>query len=74
MGSSIITKMLLTVNGKQKEFERLDTVSDLLKEMGLEPRTVVVEVNERIIRRNHLSETSLSDRDTVEILRFVGGG
>ncbi|MCA9423886.1 MAG: sulfur carrier protein ThiS [Candidatus Omnitrophica bacterium] len=66
--------MRLTINGAEKEFEGLDTVADLLGEMGLDPRKVVVELNEKIVRRTQIGETPLSEEDTIEILRFVGGG
>ncbi|MCA9411649.1 MAG: sulfur carrier protein ThiS [Candidatus Omnitrophica bacterium] len=66
--------MRLTINGAEKEFEGLDTVADLLGEMGLDPRKVVVELNEKIVRRTQVGETPLSEEDMIEILRFVGGG
>ena len=66
--------MRLTINGAEKEFQGLDTVADLLGEMGLDPRKVVVELNEKIVRRTQVGETPLSEEDMIEILRFVGGG
>ena len=66
--------MLLTINGHQKEMDEVSTVSDLLGKLDLDPRMVVVELNEKIVRRDALSETPLAEEDSVEILRFVGGG
>lgn len=66
--------MLLKVNGKNQHFDLVSTVSDLLEALSLDPRTVVVEVNERIVRRERIGEADLSEGDEVEILRFVGGG
>ncbi len=66
--------MLLTVNGHEKEFSELSTVAELLGEMKLDPRNVVVELNERIVRRNQVEVTAITEFDSVEILRFVGGG
>lgn len=65
---------MLKVNGKDQEFDAVATVSDLLGALELDPHTVVVEVNERIIRRERVGEADLSEGDAVEILRFVGGG
>ena len=48
--------------------------ADLLRHLGLDPRTVVVELNRRIIRRPQLAETVLSEGDAVELVHFVGGG
>lgn len=66
--------MLLKVNGKNQHFDLVSTVGDLLEALSLDPRTVVVEVNERIVRRERIGEADLSEGDEVEILRFVGGG
>jgi thiamine biosynthesis protein ThiS len=45
-----------------------------LNQLGLDPRTVVVELNRKIIRRPQLEETALSEGDAVELVHFVGGG
>ena len=38
------------------------------------PKRVAVELNENIVPRVKYSETFLEDGDTLEIVRFVGGG
>jgi thiamine biosynthesis protein ThiS len=50
------------------------TLLDLLGHLGLDPRTVVVELNRQIVRRLRLGETPLAAGDTVELVHFVGGG
>ena len=50
------------------------TLLDLLAHLGLDPRTVVVELNREIVRRPRLAETSLSEGDSIELVHFVGGG
>ena len=50
------------------------TVADLLRDLQLDPRTVVVELNRQIVRRPRLAETNLADGDTLELVHFVGGG
>ncbi|HET6779344.1 MAG TPA: sulfur carrier protein ThiS [Gemmatimonadales bacterium] len=62
------------VNGEPRRVPRPATASDLLHHLGLDPRTVVVEVNRKIVRRPQLDETALSDGDAVELVHFVGGG
>lgn len=64
----------ITVNGKPVSPESADTVSAFLKEHAINPDHVVVELNKTIIKREHYETTPLTDGDTVEILRFVGGG
>jgi sulfur carrier protein len=50
------------------------TVGDLLRSSELDPAKVVVEVNLQIVKRNVFDTCQLHDNDSVEILRFVGGG
>jgi thiamine biosynthesis protein ThiS len=49
-------------------------VADLLRHLQLDPRTVVVELNRRIVRRPQLADTELAEGDAVELVHFVGGG
>ncbi len=75
-------ELSLTVNGEPRTVARGCTVADLLRELRLDPRQVVVEHNREIVRvRDRLAELdeSLSRRvlsagDIVEIVHFVGGG
>ena len=64
----------IMVNGEPRRLASPATASDLLHHLGLDPRTVVVEVNRKIVRRPQLGETPLSDGDVVELVHFVGGG
>ncbi len=66
--------MNLTINGSLEAVDSVHTVADLLCRLDLDPRQVVVELNERVVRRNEVEGAVLSDEDHVEILRFVGGG
>ena len=51
---------MITVNGEKRTLEN--------------PVTVVVELNEEIIKRETYDTTVLKDGDVVEILQFMGGG
>jgi thiamine biosynthesis protein ThiS len=64
----------IIVNGEPRRFPGPATAADLLRHLGLDARTVVVELNRQIIRRPRLAETALADGDTVELVHFVGGG
>ena len=50
------------------------TVADLLRDLELDGRLVVVEVNRQIVRRNEIEDVALRAGDRVEIVHFVGGG
>jgi thiamine biosynthesis protein ThiS len=66
--------MHLTINGTMREVEKVATVEQLLAELDLDPRAVVVELNKSIIRRPVIAATPVHDQDVVEIVHFVGGG
>ena len=66
--------MDILVNGESRRVPAPATLLDLLGQLGLDPRTVVVELNREIVRRPRLGETQLADGDAVELVHFVGGG
>jgi thiamine biosynthesis protein ThiS len=69
-----MTELEIMVNGEPRRLPSPATASDLLHHLGLDARTVVVEVNRKIVRRPQLGDTALSDGDAVELVHFVGGG
>jgi len=67
--------MEITINGvKRTDFVSPLTVADLLEQLGINPRSVVVERNLEIVARNVINEMFVQDGDTIEIIRIVGGG
>ncbi len=66
--------MQLTINGESRTLDQVDTVDGMLRQLGLDPRGVVVELNRAIIRRADVAASRVQDGDTVEIVHFVGGG
>ena len=69
-----MSEIEIVVNGEPRRVPAPATAADLIRHLGLDPRTVVVELNRQIIRRPLLEETSLSNGDAVELVHFVGGG
>ncbi|NJL17350.1 MAG: sulfur carrier protein ThiS [Nitrospira sp.] len=65
--------MLVKINGKPEEI-RSGTVLDLLKAKNIEPQMVAVEVNDKVLERDHLATTLLNEGDQVEFLFYMGGG
>jgi sulfur carrier protein len=67
---------VLTVNGEKKEFAGgvPGTLSELLRVMDIAEATIVAEVDGNIINRGCFKETELADGQTIELIRFVGGG
>ena len=66
--------MELVINGEYKQVGDSLTVEQLLRQLGVEPERVVVEVNLTILKRAQHPQTVLKDGDQVEIVNFVGGG
>ncbi len=64
----------VVVNGEIRRIAGPASLLDLLGQLGLDPRTVVVELNREIVRRPRLGETLLTEGDSIELVHFVGGG
>jgi thiamine biosynthesis protein ThiS len=69
-----MSQLEIIVNGEPRRLTGPANVADLLRHLSLDPRSVVVELNRRIVRRPHLQDTPLADGDAVELVHFVGGG
>jgi sulfur carrier protein len=65
--------MQVKINGKPEEVQG-GTVLDLLKTKKIEPQMVAVEVNDKVLDREHLGTTPLNEGDQVEFLFYMGGG
>lgn len=69
-----MSQLEILVNGEPRHLPGPATAADLLRHLGLDPRTVVVELNRKIVRRLQLNDTALAEGDAVELVHFVGGG
>ena len=68
---------ILKVNGSDKKFEagsEPETLAVLLDALNVNAATVVAEVDGEIIDRAKFGETKLASGQSVELVRFVGGG
>lgn len=64
----------IVVNGESRATQAGQTVLELLRELGLDPRQVAVERNREIVPRAEHGQAVLADGDVLEIVTFVGGG
>jgi thiamine biosynthesis protein ThiS len=64
----------IRINGESKVVREGCTVADLISQLGLQPRFVAVEKNERLIPRAEHAACALEPGDRVEIVTLVGGG
>ncbi|NTV52613.1 MAG: sulfur carrier protein ThiS [Candidatus Firestonebacteria bacterium] len=66
--------MNLTINGVRETLDRTVSLADLLQARGYPLSAVVIERNGAIVPQSEWGHLMLSENDTLEILRFVGGG
>ncbi len=64
----------VVVNGERRAVPADATLLDLLGQLGLDPRVVVVEHNRKIVRQPELGGQHLAPDDAIELVHFVGGG
>jgi thiamine biosynthesis protein ThiS len=64
----------ITVNGETRDLEEPLTIHDFLLTLQLKPEITIVEQNGTIIDKSLFAETRVSDGDTLELIRFMGGG
>ena len=66
--------MNITLNGDPFTVPDPCTIADLLARLEIDGRTVAVERNFVVVKRDQYGATPISDGDQIEIVNFVGGG
>ncbi|WP_298068554.1 sulfur carrier protein ThiS [uncultured Mailhella sp.] len=66
--------MRIIINGENEEIQEGITLLELISGRGLDPRTVVAELNRNIIAGEDFAAVRLNPDDSLELLHFVGGG
>ena len=66
--------MRVTVNGNTRDLADHARLVDLLDELGLDRRYLVVEYNGEPLGRDQFAELTLADGDRLELVRPVAGG
>ncbi|MDP8222503.1 MAG: sulfur carrier protein ThiS [Candidatus Lernaella stagnicola] len=64
----------LTVNGEAHQFDGVKTIAAMLEVMNILRENLVVEHNGEVIQPDKYETTAIRDGDTLELVRFVGGG
>ena len=67
---------VLKINGQEKRFDEglPATLAGLLEKMKIDAATVVAEINGQIVERKDFAKTALNENQSIELIRFVGGG
>ena len=66
--------MDVVINGEHKRVTPGASLLDVLSQLELDPRAVVVEHNRRIVSRPALGDVTVNEGDAIELVHFVGGG
>ena len=66
--------MKITCNGETREIAADTTLVGFIKDMELNPNTVVAEYNGHIVKRDEYNSLILENDSVLELIRFVGGG
>jgi thiamine biosynthesis protein ThiS len=64
----------VTANGKPFEVRDGVSVTEFIRQRGLDPRYVVVERNGEPLERSRYGQVMLVDGDRLELVRAVAGG
>lgn len=62
------------VNGEEKSIQPETAFLFFLESAGLEAKSLVAEINGKILPQKSFGEYILQNGDKVEVIRFVGGG
>lgn len=66
--------MEIKLNGETRQIEPGETLAGLLARLGIENRNLAIEYNGDFLECDALDSQTIHDGDTLEIVRFVGGG
>ena len=64
----------ISVNGKTRTLEAELSLQDLLEGLGMTTGRIAVELNGNIVPRSQFSSQLISNLDSIEIVRAIGGG
>lgn len=67
-------RILIRLNGAEREIDASTTVATLLSSFGLPERGVAVEVSGEVVPRGRWTVHTLREGDRVELVHMVGGG
>ncbi|MDF2633601.1 MAG: thiamine biosynthesis protein ThiS [Pelosinus sp.] len=66
--------MEVVLNGNIEKLDKEMNLSEFLFSKGLNLDSIIVEHNETIVKKQEWERIVLQDKDSLEVLKFVGGG
>jgi thiamine biosynthesis protein ThiS len=64
----------ITLNGRDRELTGPCSLEDLIRQVDLDPRFVIVERNGEPVERKRYADVRVTSGDRVELVRAVAGG
>ena len=69
-----IKKIKIRLNGKNRNITEGYKLYDLVTELDISLKKVAIELNKEIIDKKKIKKIILNDKDTIEVVHFIGGG
>jgi sulfur carrier protein len=69
-----MSKRTVFLNGKARQISQEMGIEDILAELKLSPKMILVEHNNRALLRQEWAEIGLEHGDRLELIRVVAGG
>ncbi len=69
-----IKKIKIRLNGKNRNIIEGYKLYDLVKVLDIPLKKVAIELNKEIIDKKKIKKIKLNDKDSIEVVHFIGGG
>ncbi len=66
-------KIKITLNGEPISIHPCSLL-ELITDHNISIETIIVEINNQIVTKANYDKTMITDKDTIEIIRYIGGG
>ena len=67
-------KIKIKLNGKKVQIKPRTTLISILKKLEIPINKVAIELNKKIIDKKKIKIIKLKEKDSLEIVYFIGGG
>ena len=67
-------KIKIKVNGRKLQLNQSSTLDSVVKKLNIPLNKVAIELNRKIINKKKIKNIKIKDKDSIEIVYFIGGG
>lgn len=65
--------MHIQLNGEEEEVS-VENLQQLVLALGLEVRTIAIELNREVVPKSSWTTTAIHEGDRIEVVHMIGGG